>query len=359
MRKKTKIVKISNVLIGGDNPIAIQSMTNTDTKDVQRTVRQIKTLEKAGCEIVRLSVYDFECVEALKEIRKMTDVPLVADIHFDYRLAIESIKVGVDKVRINPGNIGAKWKVKDVARAAAEHGVPIRVGANMGSIDPEYLLRYRDRTDALVASAMDEVKQLEDLGFDDIVVAVKSSDAVETLVANEKISKLTDHPLHLGVTEAGVYEDAVVKSSFALGHLIHEGIGDTIRISIAGDPLREVQIARSLLRATHRSNEVEVIACPTCARTQIDVEELAERVKDEIGNMKVKLKIAVMGCLVNGIGEARDADIAVFGTKSGGVIYENGKKVDFVSKEEIPKALKKLIEKRINENEEESDDENR
>ncbi len=349
--KKTKVVKIGNVAIGGNNPIAIQSMTNTDTKNVEETVKQINSLVEAGCEIVRLSVYDLECVHALEKIKQRVNVPLVADVHFDYRVAIESIKVGVDKVRINPGNIGQKWKVEEVARAAAERNVPIRVGANMGSIDPQYLLKYPDRTDALVASAMNEVKELEDVGFDNIVIAVKSSDAVETLVANEKLSKLTDYPIHLGVTEAGIYEDAVVKSSFALGHLIYEGIGDTIRISIAGDPVREVHVARALLRAVHKSNEVEVVACPTCARTQINVEELAEEVKKEIGDMKANLKIAVMGCLVNGIGEARDADMAVFGTKSGGVIYENGEKIGFVKKSEITKTLRKMIEKRISEEE--------
>ena len=355
-RKETKTVKIGKVTIGGNNPIAIQSMTNTDTKNVKETVKQINSLVNAGCEIVRLSVYDMECVQALKEIKGAVDVPLVADIHFDYRLAVESIKAGVDKVRINPGNIGEKWRVKEVARVASDYGVPIRVGANMGSIDVDYLLKFKDRTDALVASAMDEVKLLENVGFDNVVIAVKSSDAVETLVANEKLSNLTDHPIHLGVTEAGVYEDAVVKSSFALGHLIYEGIGDTIRISIAGDPVTEVKVARALLRATHKSNEVEIVACPTCARTQINVKELAEEVKAETGDMKTNLKIAVMGCLVNGIGEARDADIAVFGTKSGGVVYENGEKIGFVKKNEIAKTLRKLIEKRISEEENDNED---
>lgn len=343
----SEIVKVGNVEIGGNAPIVVQSMTNTDTKDVEKTLEQIETLENAGCKIVRVSVYDEECVKALKEIKKSTTVPLVADIHFDYELAISSIKAGVDKVRINPGNIGAKWKVKEVAKVASDHGVPIRVGANMGSIDENYLKKFDDRVEALVASAMDEVEMLESAAFDDIVVAVKSSDAVETVLANEKLAKLTNHPIHLGVTEAGVYEDAVVKSAFAIGHLIREKIGDTVRVSIAGDPVREVSIAYSILKAVHALDGIEVVACPTCARTEINVEELAEEVKKELNDVNTSLKVAVMGCFVNGIGEARDADIAVFGTKSGGIIYENGIKIGMVEKEKIAVTLRKMIEKRL------------
>lgn len=344
----SKIVNIGKIKIGGGAPIAVQSMTNTDTKDVAKTVRQIKALEESGCEIVRLGVYDEECVKALKKIRGKTEVPLVADIHFDYKLAIASINAGVDKVRINPGNIGARWKVEEVAKVANDHGIPIRVGANMGSIDNGYLKKFKNRVDALVMSAMDEVEELESVGFDNVVVAVKSSDAVETLLANEKISKLTDHPIHLGVTEAGVYEDAVVKSAFAIGHLVYEGIGDTVRVSIAGDPIREVSVAYSILKTVHKlENTIEIVACPTCARTQINVEELAQEVKEALKGVKANLKVAVMGCLVNGVGEARDADIAVFGTKSGGVIYEDGEKIGFVKKNEIAQSLKEMIEKRL------------
>ncbi len=344
----SKIVKIGKIKIGGGSPIAVQSMTNTDTKDIFNTIQQIKALEESGCEMVRLSVYDEECTEALKKIKSETEVPLVADIHFDYKLAVASINAGVDKVRINPGNIGAKWKVEEVAKAANDHEVPIRVGANMGSIDEKYLKKFKDRVDALVMSAMDEVEELESVEFDNVVVAVKSSDAVETLLANEKISKLTDHPIHLGVTEAGVYEDAVVKSAFAIGHLIYEGIGDTVRISIAGDPIREVSVAYSILKSVHKlENAIEVVACPTCARTQINVEELAQEVKKALKTVKTNLKVAVMGCLVNGIGEARDADIAVFGTKSGGVIYENGEKIGLVKKNKIAQSLKDMIEGKL------------
>ena len=343
----TKFVKVGDLKIGSGAPIVVQSMTNTDTKDVEKTVKQIKVLKNAGCKIVRLSVYDGECVEALKRIKKMVSVPLVADIHFDYKLAISSIKAGVDKIRINPGNIGAKWKVKEVARAAADRGIPIRVGANMGSIDESYLKKFDDRVEALVKSAMDEVETLESLSFDDIVVAVKSSDAVETVLANEKIARLTCHPIHLGVTEAGVYEDAVVKSAFAIGHLVHEKIGDTVRVSIAGDPLKEVATAYSILKAVHALKGIEIIACPTCARTEINVENLAEEIKNELSDINASLKVAVMGCVVNGVGEARDADIAVFGTKSGGIIYEGGTKIGKVKKEEIANTLKKIVERHL------------
>ncbi len=339
----TKVVKIGNVLIGGGNPVAVQSMTNTDTKNVAATVEQIKKLELAGCKIARVSVYDEACVESLKAIKSRVKIPIVADVHFDYKIAIGSILAGVDKVRINPGNIGAKWKVEEVARVAMDHGVPIRVGSNAGSIDESYLKKFNDPVDALVQSAIDEVNTLESVGFNDIVVAVKSSDPIETILANEKLSKMTSHPLHIGVTEAGIYEDAIVKSAFALGHLLYEGIGDTIRVSIAGDPVNEVGIAYSILQSVKAFDGPEIIACPTCARTEINVEELAREVKKSLVEVKGKVKVAVMGCVVNGLGEAKDADVAVFGTKNGGVIYANGKMVSTVSREEILPVLKSLV----------------
>ncbi len=342
-----KKVKIGDVTIGNGNRIAIQSMTNTDTKNVTLTVEQIKKLESAGCDIVRLSVYDEACVEALSKIKSKIKMPIVADIHFDYKIAIASILAGVDKIRINPGNIGAKWKVEEVANVAKDHGIPIRVGANMGSIDEKYLKKFSDRTDALVSSAMDEVNILESVGFDDIVVAVKSSDAVETIVANEKLSKLTDHPIHIGVTEAGVYEDAIVKSAFALGYLIYKGIGDTIRVSIAGDPVKEIGAAYSILQSVNAIDGPEIIACPTCARTEIDVEILANEIKNSVRDIKEHIKIAVMGCVVNGLGEAKDADVAVFGTKSGGIIYASGRMIANVKREEISSKLRRLIDERL------------
>lgn len=331
------------MFIGGRNPVAVQSMTNTDTKDVKATVDQIKRLELAGCQIIRVSVYDEACVESLKAIKSLVNIPIVADVHFDYKIAIGSILAGVDKVRINPGNIGAKWKVEEVARAAKDHGVPIRVGSNAGSIDESYLRKFDDPVDALVQSAIDEVDTLESVGFEDIVVAVKSSDPIETIIANEKLSKMTSHPLHIGVTEAGIYEDAVVKSAFALGHLLYEGIGNTVRVSIAGDPINEVGIAYSILQSVKVFDGPEIIACPTCARTEINVEELAREVKRTLSDVKGRIKVAVMGCVVNGLGEAKGADVAVFGTKNGGVIYMHGKMVSTVSKEEILPALKSLV----------------
>ncbi len=339
----TKVVKIGNTLIGGGNPVAVQSMTNTDTKNVVATVEQIKKLELAGCEIVRVSVYDEECVESLKTIKSLVKIPIVADVHFDYKIAIGSILAGVDKVRINPGNIGAKWKVEEVARVAKDHGVPIRVGSNAGSIDESYLKKFNDPADALVQSAIDEVNVLESFGFNDIIVAVKSSDPIETIVANEKLSKMTSYPLHIGVTEAGVYEDAIVKSAFALGHLLYEKIGDTIRVSIAGNPVNEIGIAHSILQSVRIFDGPEIIACPTCARTEINVEELARDVKKSLADVKGRIKVAVMGCVVNGLGEAKGADVAVFGTKSGGVIYMDGKMISTVSREKILSTLKDLV----------------
>ncbi|MGC9140124.1 flavodoxin-dependent (E)-4-hydroxy-3-methylbut-2-enyl-diphosphate synthase [Athalassotoga sp.] len=340
----TKVVRIGNVMIGGGNPVAVQSMTNTDTKDVEKTIEQIENLQKAGCQIVRLSVYDNECVEALKKIKSRVSIPLVADIHFDYKLAIESILAGADKIRINPGNIGAKWKVEEVAKVAMAHGIPIRVGSNEGSMDESYVKKFKSISEALVYSALDEVNILESVGFNDIVVAVKSSDPVETVQANEMISKMTQYPLHIGVTEAGIYEDAVVRSAFALGHLLYEGIGDTIRVSIAGDPVREIGVAYSILQSVKRFEGPEIVACPTCARTEINVEELATAVRKELIGVKGKVKVAVMGCVVNGIGEAKGADVAVFGTKSEGVIYFHGKIFSKVGRDEILPNLKKLVE---------------
>lgn len=343
----TKIVKIGNIMIGGGNPIPVQSMTNTDTKDVISTVAQIEKLEMAGCKIVRISIYDDECIEALKQIKPRVRIPIVADIHFDYKLAIEAILAGADKIRINPGNIGARWKVEEVAKVAKAHEIPIRVGSNEGSLSESYTKKFKDPVEALVYSAIDEVNVLVSVGFEDIVVAVKSSDPIETIRANEMISKLITYPLHIGVTEAGVYEDAIVKSAFALGHLLYEGIGDTIRVSIAGDPVKEVSAAYAILKSVKKFDGPEIVACPTCARTEINVEELAQAIKSELADIKGKVKVAVMGCVVNGLGEAKDADVAVFGTKSGGVIYFHGKMCSTVERDEILPTLRKLVEEHL------------
>jgi (E)-4-hydroxy-3-methylbut-2-enyl-diphosphate synthase len=308
-------VRIGRVIIGDGLPVAIQSMTNTPTVDVEKTVEQIKNLEVAKVDIVRVAIPDFKSAEALSEIKKRVSVPIVADIHFDHRLAIEAIKNGADKVRINPGNIGARWKVEELAKFARERRIPIRVGSNTGSL-PRDLEKYEDRAVALAEAALREVRILEEVGFEDIVVSVKSSDPVETIKANEYIKKRVDYPIHIGVTEAGVYETAVVSSSFALGYLLYKGIGDTIRVSIAGDPVREVIVARKLLSSVGLRREPKVIACPGCARAVFDVERIAERVERKLFESGKTLTFSVLGCYVNGIGEGKHADAGIAGIDS-------------------------------------------
>ncbi len=305
-------VRIGSVVIGDGMPVAIQSMTNTRTSDVESTVGQIKRLERAKVDIVRVAVPDEESARAVSRIKERVEVPIVADVHFDHRLAIEAIKAGADKIRINPGNIGARWKVEEVAKAAKDRKIPIRVGANSGSI-PKDLEKYEDRAEALAEAALREVRILENIGFHDIVVSVKSSDPVETIKANEYIRKRVEYPLHIGVTEAGVYESAIISSSFALGHLLYEGIGDTIRVSIAGDPVREVIVARKLLSFLGLRKEPKVIACPSCARAVFDVERIARKVEEKLFEIGKPVTFSVLGCYVNGIGEGRHADAGIAG----------------------------------------------
>lgn len=326
----SRIIKIGNVEIGGNNPIVIQSMTNTKTADVNATISQIRALSSAGCGIVRVSVPDFESIKSLKEIVKNVKIPIVADIHFDYRLAIESIKAGASKIRINPGNIGADWKVREVVRVAKEYGVPIRVGANSGSIKKGYT--HLQKAEALAESALEEVRILESMGFDRIVISAKSSSVMETIEANVYIHSKVDYPLHIGVTEAGVGESAIVKSSIGIGALLIRGIGDTIRVSMAGDPIKEVLIAREILKSLGMLKGPQVIACPTCARTEIEVEVLAKEVTEWLEGIDEELTVAVMGCVVNGIGEGKHADIGVTGTKDQAVIFIKGKIVEQVEK---------------------------
>ncbi len=335
----TRAIKIGEVTIGGGNPIVIQSMTNTRTVDVETTVRQIIQLQMVGCEIVRLAVPDLESAVALKQIKSRVSIPLVADIHYDYKLAIESIKNGADKVRINPGNIGSKWKVQELAKVAREFQVPIRVGANSGSIPRDF--EHLDFASALAEAALREVRYLEEVGFENIVVSVKSSDVLETIKANEYIATKIDYPIHLGVTEAGTYEMAVIKSSAAMGYLLLKGIGDTVRISIAGDPTTEVIVAKKLLIALHLRKGGQVIACPTCARSEINVEEIAKRIEPLVE--QTNLTVAVMGCVVNGIGEGKHADIGVAGTKTGIVVFKKGKILKTVSHQSLEEELKELI----------------
>ncbi|MDK2885544.1 MAG: (E)-4-hydroxy-3-methylbut-2-enyl-diphosphate synthase [Thermosipho sp. (in: thermotogales)] len=343
----TKEILIGNVKIGGDNPVVIQSMTNTKTEDYMATLNQINQLFKAGCELVRVSVPTIEAAESLKVITKNSPIPIIADIHFDYKLAIKSIQNGAKKVRINPGNIGSEEKVKEVVKVAKEYNVPIRVGANSGSIPKE--LEHLDKVDALCEAALKEVRILEKYGFNNIVISVKSSDVKETIKAYEKISTLTNYPLHIGVTEAGTYEWSIVKSSIALGHLLYKNIGDTIRVSIAGDPIYEVIIAKKILISLGLRQGLEVIACPTCSRTEINVEKWAKLVEERFSNINKNIKIAILGCVVNGIGEGKDADIGIAGVKNGFVLFYKGKIINEYKEEEILEKIEALIEQEVKE----------
>ncbi len=338
----SKAVKIGNIFIGGGNPITIQSMTNTKTVEIEQTVAQIRMLQQAGCDIVRVAVPDLDSAKAIREIKKQISIPLVADVHFDHRLAIEAIKNGADKVRINPGNIQQDWKIRELAHIAKQFQIPIRVGSNIGSLKKEFESRY-DRATALAESALYEVYLLEKFEFHDIVVSVKSSDVLETIKANEYIAQRVDYPIHVGITEAGTYETSIVKSSAGIGYLLLRHIGDTIRISIAGDPVKEVYIAHKLLVSLHLRKGGQVIACPTCARSEFDVEQVAKSIEPLVE--KTDLIVAVMGCVVNGIGEGKHADIGVAGTKEGAVIFKKGQIVKTVKREDIHDELLKLIKK--------------
>ncbi len=345
MADYTKEISIGKVRIGAGNPIAIQSMTNTDTKDIKATIRQIRLLQTAGCEIVRLAVYDMECAQVLPEIKKAIRIPLVADVHFDRRIAVAAIQNGADKVRINPGNIGGRNEILEVVRAASDYGVPIRVGANSGSLPKDISDQYGNTAQALVAGAMRNVEILSETGFDQIVVSLKSSDARVCRDANQMISKMVDYPLHLGVTEAGTYIDASIKSALGLGALILDGIGDTIRVSITGDPVREIGIARKiLLFCGARRLGVEIISCPTCARCSLDIEKLADEVAAYTESISKPMKIAVMGCAVNGPGEAREADAGIAGGSGCGVLFSKGAVIKKVPEEDLFEELKKLID---------------
>ncbi len=312
----------------------IQSMTNTDTKDVVATLRQISRLRAAGCEAIRLALYDLECVDSLRQIRKETgDYPLIADVHYDYRIALEAIRAGIDKVRINPGNIGEGWKVKEIAKAAEEREVPIRVGANSGSLEKDF--GHLPVVEALVASALREVKLLEDAGMSRIVIAVKSSNVMEMVEATRRVSNSVSYPLHLGVTEAGPLSISLVKSTLGIGLLLSEGIGDTIRYSISGDPVQEVDAAKTLLKAIGLLSGPDIISCPTCARTCIDVEEYALKVTELTRACVKPVRIAIMGCVVNGIGEGKNADLGIAGLPDGGALFEKGEILGRYPKSEL------------------------
>ena len=338
----TKTVTIGNRVIGGGNPILIQSMTNTKTEDVAATVAQIQALTAAGCDIIRCAVPTMEAAEALTEIKKQISIPLVADIHFDYRLALAAIEHGADKIRINPGNIGAKVRVQAVVEAAKERNIPIRVGVNSGSLEKELVEKYHGVTaEGIVESALDKVHLIEDMGYDNLVISIKSSDVLMCVKAHELIAEKTDHPLHVGITEAGTLLSGNIKSAIGLGLILHQGIGDTIRVSLTGDPLEEIKSAKLILRTLGlRKGGIEVVSCPTCGRTKINLIELANQVETMVADIPLDIKVAVMGCVVNGPGEAKEADIGIAGGCGEGLIIKHGEVFKKVPEDELLEALR-------------------
>ena len=345
-RDHTKVVKIGNRVIGGGNPILIQSMTNTKTQDVEATVAQIRELTKAGCEIIRCAVPDMEAAKALAEIKKQIDIPLVADIHFDYKLAIAAMENGADKIRINPGNIGSSERVRAVVDCAKERNIPIRVGVNSGSLEKTLLEKYGGVTaEALVESALDKVKLIEDMGYDNLVISIKSSDVMMCVRAHELIASQTDHPLHVGITEAGTITRGNIKSAVGLGLILGQGIGDTIRVSLTGAPIEEIKSAKLILKTLGlRSGGIEVVSCPTCGRTRIDLISLAGKVENLVEQYPLDIKVAVMGCVVNGPGEAREADLGVAGGIGEGLLIKRGEIIKKVPEEELLDALREELE---------------
>ena len=346
MRKQKRIVNIGGVKIGGDNPVAIQSMCNTDTRDVKATVKQIHELENAGCEIIRVAVPDMVAAKAVADIKKQIHIPLVVDIHFDYRLALECMKNGADKVRINPGNIGDRDRVKQVVEMAKEREIPIRIGVNGGSLERELLQKYGGVTaDALVESAMGHVAILDELNFNNVVVSIKISDVPKMLCAYRKFNEISDIPLHIGVTESGTLKGGTVKSAVGIGALLAEGIGDTMRVSLTANPVEEIYAAYDIQKVLGmRKTGAEIVSCPTCGRTQLDLISIANEVEKRAANIDKPIKIAVMGCAVNGPGEAREADIGIAGGKGEGLIFKKGEIIKKVPQDRLVDELMKEIE---------------
>ncbi len=344
-RMKTKEVRIGNRVIGGDHPVLIQSMTNTKTENVADTVAQIKRLTAAGCDIIRCAVPTKEAAAALKEIKKQIQIPLVADIHFDYRLAIAAIENGADKIRINPGNIGSEDRVRAVVEVAKERGIPIRVGVNSGSLEKNLLEKYHGVTaEALVESALDKARLIEDMGYDNLVISIKSSDVMMCVKAHELIAEQTEHPLHVGITESGTVISGNIKSAIGLGLILSQGIGDTIRVSLTGDPIEEIKSAKIILRTLGlRKGGIEVVSCPTCGRTRIDLIGLANQVENMVADIPLDIKVAVMGCVVNGPGEAREADIGIAGGVGEGLIIKHGEICKKVPEAELLPALREEL----------------
>ncbi|MTI69997.1 MAG: flavodoxin-dependent (E)-4-hydroxy-3-methylbut-2-enyl-diphosphate synthase [Firmicutes bacterium] len=347
MRRETKNFHYGKVGIGSKYPVSVQSMTNTNTENINETIAQIKKLEDVGCDIVRVAVPNMKAAKAIKEIKKDIDIPLISDIHFDYKLAIESVKNGVDGLRINPGNIGSKDKVKEVVKVAKDYNIPIRIGVNAGSISNEYLEKYGGvNVDSMVESALSHIRILEAMNFHDIVISLKASDVKLTFNAYDKISKLVGYPLHLGITEAGSIWSGTIKSSVGIGSLLLLGIGDTIRVSLTGDPVDEVKVGKQILRSLNLLNDnIEIISCPTCGRTKIDLIKLVNKAEEKLMGIKKPLKVAIMGCAVNGPGEAKEADIGIAGGKNEGIIFKKGKVIKKVKEEKLLKELISEIEK--------------
>ena len=351
-RKTTKQITVGTVKIGGGAPVAVQSMCNTDTRDASKTLEQISHLEQAGCEIVRLAVPDSDAAQSLGSIRKGTKIPLIADIHFDYRLALEAVKQGVDGLRINPGNIGGKDKVSEVVRACKEKGIPIRIGVNAGSLEKQLLEKYGHPTpEAIVESAFGHIRILEDLDYRNIKVSLKASDVITTVQSYRLFSEKSDYPLHIGISEAGTLFSGTVKSSVGLGILLAEGIGDTMRVSLTADPVEEVRVAWEILKSLKlRQRGVNIISCPTCGRTEIDIIGLAQEVEKRLGHIKEPITVAVMGCVVNGPGEAREADAGIAGGKGVGLLFKYGEIVKKLSEEDLADALVREVEEIVGKN---------
>ena len=344
-RDNTKKVNIGGRVIGGGSPVAIQSMTNTKTENVAATVAQIKALSKAGCDIIRCAVPTREAAAALSEIKKQIDIPLVADIHFDYKLAIAAMENGADKIRINPGNIGSTDRIKAVVDCAKERNIPIRVGVNSGSLEEDLVEKYHGVTaEAIVESALDKAHLIEDMGYDNLVISIKSADVMMCVHAHELIADKTDHPLHVGITESGTIISGNIKSALGLGIILNQGIGDTIRVSLTGDPLEEVKSAKIILRTLGlRKGGIEVVSCPTCGRTKIDLIGLANKVENMVADIPLDLKVAVMGCIVNGPGEAKEADIGIAGGKGEGILIKKGEVIKKVPEEDLLDTLREEL----------------
>lgn len=347
IRKITREVRIGNLAVGGDNPVSIQSMCNTDTRDVSKTVAQILELEKAGCEIVRVAVPDMVSAVAIGDIKKQINIPLVADIHFDYKLALKVMEMGIDKVRINPGNIGDETKVLAVVEMAKEKNIPIRIGVNSGSLEKKYIDKYNGVTPrGLVESALEHIRILEKHDFHNIIVSLKASNVRFTLEAYSLLSEMVDYPLHIGITEAGTKFSGTIKSSVGIGSLLAMGIGDTLRVSLTADPVEEIAVAREILKSVDlRRFGAEIVSCPTCGRTEIDLIGIATKVENMCKDLDKNIKIAVMGCVVNGPGEAKEADIGIAGGKGVGIIFKKGEMIKKVDESELVSSLMEEIEK--------------